>query len=449
MSRSAKIAEKYVSALENSDLITRGGKISAVYGILVEAQYCDVHLGELVNIIPAREERPIKAEVVGLRSDKVQLMPLSPSSGLCLSSQVVPLKSKMKIPVGNGLLGRVVDALGTPIDELGEVEVAAQRNVMPDPINPLKRAPINQGLSTGVKAVDLFCPLGRGQRIGIFAGSGVGKSTLLGMMARNTEADIIVIALIGERGREVGDFIRESLGPEGIKRAVVVVASAEQPAVLRRQAAYTATGIAEWFREQGKHVLLIMDSITRFALAQREIGLATGEPIGTRGYPASVFSLLPPLLERAGNLLSAGSITAVYTVLVEGDDLNEPVSDNMRAILDGHIVLSRDLVSRSHYPAIDCLNSLSRLQGALFSKEQSAAVAQLKLLLSTYEDAKDLIDMGAYESGSNTVLDTAIRLLPEIKALLLQDARATVSTDGLWKMVKQLTDRVGGKLIHG
>lgn len=274
------------------------------------------------------------------------------------------------VPVGAQLLGRVLDATGQPLDDLPMPEGLERKPRFVAPINPLHRTPIDKPLVTGVKAVDVFIPLGRGQRIGIFAGSGVGKSTLLGMMSTFTEADVIVIALIGERGREVGDFLRESLGEEGLKKAVVIAAAAEQPAVLRRQAAYTATTIAEWFRAQDKHVLLIMDSITRFALAQREIGLATGEPMGSRGYPPSVFALVPPLMERAGALAGQGSITGVYTVLVEGDDMNEPVADHMRAILDGHVVLSRSVAARGHWPAIDVLSSISRLAGKLRTNEQ-------------------------------------------------------------------------------
>jgi flagellum-specific ATP synthase len=310
------------------------------------------------------------------------------------------------------------------------------------PINPLHRSPINTTLDTGVKAVDVFTPLGRGQRVGIFAGSGVGKSTLLGMMSKYAEADVIVIALIGERGREVGDFIRDSLGPEGLKKAVVIAAAAEQPAVLRRQAAYTATTIAEWFRAQGKHVLLIMDSITRFALAQREIGLSTGEPMGSRGYTPSVFALLPPLMERAGALNGQGSITGVYTVLVEGDDMNEPVADHMRAILDGHIVLSRHVAARGHWPAIDVLHSISRLAGALYTQEQKGQVERLRSALGAYQNSVDLIELGAYEKGAQPLLDSMIALKPQFDALLQQTPQEHFATSGVWQTVLQLCQRL-------
>jgi flagellum-specific ATP synthase len=340
-----------------------------------------------------------------------------------------------------------VDALGQPLDDLPLPELERDHRFA-SPINPLHRKPINEVLVTGIKVVDLFIPLGRGQRIGIFAGSGVGKSTLLGMISKHTEADVTVIALIGERGREVGDFIRDSLGPDGLKSAVVVVASAEQPAVLRRQAAYTATSIAEWFRARGKHVLLIMDSITRFALAQREIGLATGEPMGSRGYPPSVFGLLPPLMERAGALRGQGTITGVYTVLVEGDDMNEPVSDHMRAILDGHVMLSRDLAARGHYPAIDVLHSISRLAGSLRNGSQKQSIDRIRNALGTYHSAHDLIQLGAYEKGSNPLLDKMIELKPDIDRMLCQQPGEHSAIDVSWKMVDSLAQKLAKVTDH-
>lgn len=428
--------------LQHVSLCQRMGRLTAIQGLVLEATGLDVRLGELVDIIPARGGESVIAEVVGLRSDHTLLMPYGPVEGLCLASEVLARGEAYTVAVGEQLLGRVLDATCQPLDDL---PLPANLRRMPRfvaPINPLHRAPIDKCLVTGVKAVDVFTPLGRGQRIGIFAGSGVGKSTLLGMMSQYADADVIVIALIGERGREVGDFIRDSLGPEGLKKAVVIAAAAEQPAVLRRQAAYTATTIAEDFRAQGKHVLLIMDSITRFALAQREIGLSTGEPMGSRGYPPSVFALLPPLMERAGALAGQGSITGVYTVLVEGDDMNEPVADHMRAILDGHIVLSRQVAARGHYPAIDVLHSISRLAGVLRNKDEKQLVEQLRSALGIYDNSEDLINLGAYEGGSHPVLDKMIVLKPEIDRLLRQAPEEHVAIDEAWLSVRRLVQQL-------
>lgn len=433
---------RYVTGVRQSNLTQAFGRICAIHGLVIEASGCDVHLGELVDILPARGGPKVLAEVVGLRENSILLMPYNSVEGLCLQSRIRPLGNALRVPVGESLLGRVITPLGEPLDDHGELIAESYSPSLGKPINPLKRSPINETLETGICAVDVFSPLGRGQRIGIFAGSGVGKSTLLGMMARHTKADVIVIALIGERGREVGDFLRDSLGDRGLSRAVTVVASAEQPAVFRRQAAYTATAIAEKFRSEGKHVLLIMDSMTRFAMAQREIGLATGEPMGSRGYPPSVFGLLPPLLERAGAITGEGSITAIYTVLVEGDDMNEPVSDHMRAILDGHIVLSRDLAARTHYPAIDVLHSISRLSGALTTLAQRQACDLLKKLLAEYNASADLIELGAYESGANPTLDTAIRMKPEIDKFLQQQPDVSVNREQSWKQVIMLTEKM-------
>lgn len=428
--------------LANTGLCRRVGRLSSIQGMLLHASGLDVRLGELVDILPAQGGEPIIAEVVGLRSDNSLLMPYSTVDGLSLSCTVHARGEAYTVPVGASLLGRVLDATCQPLDDRPAPEDVVRMPRFVAPINPLHRAPISKTLVTGVKAVDVFIPLGRGQRIGIFAGSGVGKSTLLGMMSQYAEADVIVIALIGERGREVGDFIRESLGPQGLQRVVVIAAAAEQPAVLRRQAAYTATTIAEWFRTQGQHVLLIMDSITRFALAQREIGLSTGEPMGSRGYPSSVFSLLPPLMERAGALQGQGSITGVYTVLVEGDDMNEPVADHMRAILDGHIVLSRGVAARGHWPAIDILHSISRLAGALRSTEQKDQVERLRSALGAYQSSADLIELGAYEKGSQPLLDVMIELKPELDRLLQQRPDQHFLAPGPWPSVKQLAERL-------
>jgi len=440
----AKLEAKALTQLAHSNLCRRVGRLTAIQGLVLEATGLDVRLGELVDVIPARGGEAVVAEVVGLRSEHVLLMPYGSVEGLCLASEVVARGEAFSVPVGAALLGRVIDATGQPLDDLPPPKglVSASRFVAP--INPLRRAPIDKALVTGVKAVDVFIPLGRGQRIGIFAGSGVGKSTLLGMMSKYAEADIIVIALIGERGREVGDFIRESLGPEGLKKAVVVAAAAEQPAVLRRQAAYTATTIAEWFRAQGRHVLLIMDSITRFALAQREIGLSTGEPMGSRGYPPSVFALLPPLMERAGAITGQGSITGVYTVLVEGDDMNEPVADHMRAILDGHIVLDRAIGARGQWPAIDVLHSISRLAGNLRNDEQKDAVERIRGALGTYQSSADLIELGAYEKGAHPLLDKMIELKPELDTFFKQAPRDHHPIANSWQTIQRLAQRLKG-----
>lgn len=430
--------------LEQAQLCRRVGRLSAIQGVMLEATGLDVRLGELCEITSDRGGQRVLAEVVGLRADVTLLMPYASVDGLSLASRVSGLGEGLRVPVGNQLLGRVLDATCAPLDDLQPLRGLQPKPRFVEPINPLHREPIDQPLVTGVKAVDVFTPLGRGQRIGIFAGSGVGKSTLLGMLSKHTEAEVIVIALIGERGREVGDFIRDSLGSEGMAKAVVIAAAAEQPAVLRRQAAYSATAVAEWFREQGKHVLLIMDSITRFALAQREIGLNAGEPMGSRGYPPSVFSLLPPLMERAGAVRGQGSITGIYTVLVEGDDMNEPVADHMRAILDGHIELNRDIAARGQWPAIDVLRSISRLAGGLRTPEQAKAVQGLRSAMATYRASADLIELGAYEPGSQPALDRYLEAKPEVDCLLHQAPGEQVTVEATWRAVYAITQRLAG-----
>lgn len=420
------LARAVTDHLARARLTRRTGRLVALQGLLAEAEGLDVRLGELVHIRPERGGPAVAAEVVGLRAERALLMPYGSLEGLCLASTVTATGDTWSVPVGEALLGRVVDATGEPLDGAGALPADLLRVPrVAAAINPLQRAAIDTPLLTGVRAIDLFTPVGQGQRIGIFAGSGVGKSTLLGMLARHTAADVVVIAMIGERGREVGDFLRDNLDAERRGRAVVVAASADQPAVLRRQAAYTATCIAEWFRDQGRHVLLVMDSVTRFALAQREIGLAAGEPVGSRGYPSSCFALLPPLLERAGRLAAGGSITALYTVLVEGDDMNEPVADHMRAILDGHVVLTRKLAEKNHYPAIDVLRSVSRLSGALQGGELRQGVATLRQALALHEEHADFIELGAYQKGANARLDRVVELRPAIEALLVQGAGET------------------------
>lgn len=426
------------SAVRQATLCRRHGRLKSVQGLVLEATGLDVRMGELVDIMPAHGGDALTAEVVGLSSERAVLMPFGPVDGLSLDSSVVARGEAFVIAVSDALLGRILDAQGRPLDDLPLPSGLTRKRCVAAPINPLHRTPINTPMMTGVKAVDVFMPFGRGQRMGIFAGSGVGKSTLLGMLSQHAEADVIVVALIGERGREIGDFIRDNLGAKGMRKAVVVAAPAEQPAVLRRQAAYTATIIAEEFRAQGKHVLLVMDSLTRFALAQREIGLSTGEPMGSRGYPPSVFARIPPLLERAGGIAGQGSITGIYTVLVEGDDINEPIADHLRAILDGHIVLSREAAARGHYPAIDVLQSISRLANALRTPQQRLLVARLRSGLGLYFQSKDMIELGAYAKGSDPLLDRMIALKPEMDALLQQAADEPVSPGQAWRSVHHL-----------
>ncbi len=440
------LEQSILKSLASAKLSRRCGRLVAVHGVLAEAEGLDATLGELVHIQPARGGAAVPAEVVGLKEARTLLMPYGPMEGLCLTSHVVTTGKTWSVPVGSALLGRVVDPTGQPLDDgpalPANMEMARRHAPA---INPMHRTAIDTPLMTGVRAVDWFTPLGQGQRMGIFAGSGVGKSTLLGMISRQTQADVVVIALIGERGREVSDFIQENLSAERRSRTVVVAASADQPAVLRRQAAYSATCMAEWFRAQGLHVLLIMDSITRFALAQREIGLATGEPIGNRGYPASCFSLLPPLLERAGKLSGKGSITGIYTVLVEGDDMNEPVADHMRAILDGHIVLGRKLAEKSHYPAIDVLKSISRLSGNLLEKDQARQVMLIRQALAFHQDHADFIELGAYQKGANLRLDRIIALKPAIDSFLQQPSAESSTAEKAQQQLKALAQSLEEK----
>lgn len=419
--------KRYISAIRNTDFVRRTGKVVQFFGLVVESAGPDVFVGELCHIYSRNHATPIAAEVVGLKDGKVLLMPYQELQGIGLGSEVIATGKPFHIPVGDALLGRVVDTFGVPMDNKSTPHCEQQYPIYADPINPLTRVPIKEVLETGVKAIDSLLTLGRGQRMGIFAGSGVGKSSLLGMIARNMNADINVIALVGERGREVLDFIDEILGPEGLSRSVVVVATSDQPALVRARAAMAATAIAEYFRDQGRDVVLTMDSVTRFAMAQREIGLAIGEPPTARGYTPSVFATLPKLLERGGTSNSGGSITALYTILVEGDDLNDPIADNIRAILDGHIVLSRQLANRAHYPAIDVLSSTSRLLADLVDGKDIHVIKQVIKLLSVYADARDMIEVGAYREGMNPVLDQAIRLMPGIDDFLMQDLSDAVS----------------------
>ena len=410
---------------------TRLGKVAKVVGLTIESIGPTAKLNDLCHIITKDTNQVINAEVVG--DDRVLLMPYDQVAGVGLGSRVENTNAPLKVKAGEELLGKTLDGLGNPIDgttlaPMQEYSVEAQ------PPDPLTREIIDQVLPLGVRAVDGLITIGRGQRIGIFAGSGVGKSTLLGMFARNTKADINVIALIGERGREVREFIERDLGPEGMKRSVLVVATSDKPALIRNKAAKTATAIAEYFRDQGKDVLLMMDSLTRFSMAQREIGLASGEPPVTRGYPPSVYSEMPKLLERAG-MAEKGSITGLYTVLVDGDDFNEPITDTARSILDGHIILSRKLGHKNHYPAIDILQSISRCMSQISTKEHKKMAGRLKNVLATYNEAEDLINIGAYKKGSNKNIDYAISKIDAVNAFLMQQTDEKYSFEEELKML--------------
>jgi FliI/YscN family ATPase len=415
----AALLERGLHRLREADLVRPLGKISKVVGLAVEVTGVTASVGEVCQI--RSRERRLLAEVVGFRDGRLLLMPLGDLMGINPGAEVQALGRPQTVPVGPSLLGRVIDGLGRPLDDgppLGGAEVRPIYDHAPPPA--LGRQRIAEPLETGMRVVDAILPIGRGQRIGIFSGSGVGKSVLLGSLASHTAADVNVIALIGERGREVREFIERDLGPEGLARSVVVVATADEPPLLRRQAAFAATAVAEFFRDAGRTVLLMMDSLTRLAMVQREIGLAVGEPPATRGYPPSVFALLPRLLERAGTTAHAGNITGIYTVLVEGDDLNDPIADAARAILDGHVVLSRELAGANHYPAIDVLGSVSRLTHDLLTEAEYRAASALRDHLATYRAARDLVTIGAYVRGSDEKIDRALGALDAVNAFLRQ-----------------------------
>lgn len=415
------------------------GRVTRVIGLTIESEGPNAHLGELCNIRGGRGAEPLLAEVVGFRENRVLLMPLGSLSGLAPGAEVIGTGQAMSVPLGKELLGRVIDGLGKPIDGKGSFRGEVIYPVHNQPPDPMTRLRIKEPLSLGIRSIDSLITCGRGQRVGIFSGSGVGKSSLLAMCARYTSADIIVIGLIGERGREVRDFIERDLGPEGLSRAVVVVSTSDQPALVRVKGALVTTAIAEYFRDQGKNVLLIMDSLTRVAMALREVGLAIGEPPATRGYPPSVFAFMPGLLERSG-ANEVGTITGLYSVLVEGDDLQEPVTDTVRGILDGHIVLSRKLAGEGHYPPVDVLQSVSRLMPEITSQEDFQAAGKLRRLLSAYDNARDLISIGAYKRGSDSNVDKALERMDGIKSFLQQelDEKATYEDafSGLRKLVE-------------
>lgn len=412
--------DKYFKVVEKVEPIKTNGKVTQIIGLIIESQGPGASLGELCHVFPNNGSPKIQAEVVGFKENKLLLMPLGELTGIGPGCEVVSTGGSFRIGVGQRLLGRVLDGLGAPLDGLGPLETEAEYPVNGSPPNPLKRKRICEPVSMGVKALDGMLTCGMGQRVGIFAGSGVGKSTLLGMVARNTSADVNVIALIGERGREVREFLEKDLGEEGLKRSVVIAATSDQPALVRLKGALVATTIAEYFRDQGMNVMLMMDSVTRFAMAQREVGLAVGEPPATRGYTPSVFAVLPKLLERSGTS-DSGTMTGLYTVLVDGDDHNEPIADAVRGILDGHIVLSRDIAMQNHYPAIDILSSVSRVMADITDKDHIKAAGQVKSLMATYRDAKDLLDIGAYARGSNPRIDEAVDKIDGIMTFLRQD----------------------------
>ncbi len=415
---------KYHEALEHASLLQQYGKITRVVGLVIQAIGLTASVGELCEIHRHRshkgDEETIPAEVVGFEDEQILLMPLGGIWGIRPMDRVRRSGVPLRIPVGSSLLGRVVDALGQPIDNGPALVLPDSYPVHNIPPNPFLRRRIREPIATGVRAIDALLTCGKGQRVGIFAGSGVGKSTLLGMIARYTSADVNVIALVGERGREVREFVEEELGEEGLRRSVVIVATSDQPPLLRVQGAFTATAIAEYFRDQGHDVLFMMDSVTRFAMAQREIGLAIGEPPTTRGYTPSVFARLPTLLERAGTTEGQGSITGLYTVLVEGDDMNEPIADAARSILDGHIELSRDLASQGHYPAIRVLSSLSRVMDDLITPEHQLAAQRVRQVLADYEQIREAHQLGVYNQGMNPRSDFAIQQVDQIHAFLRQ-----------------------------
>jgi len=409
--------------------LIREGVLRRAVGLTLEAVGCEAPLGATCKVEVA-DGGWVDAEVVGFAGERTYLMPSAELHGLLPNARVVPLRRRGRVEVGEGLLGRVIDNDGDPLDGKGPIRGEGSVRMAGTSINPLAREPITRPLDVGVRAINALLPIGRGQRVGLFAGSGVGKSTLLGMMTRYTAADVIVVGLVGERGREVRDFVESTLGEEGLRRAVVVAAPADRPPLARLQGAYRATAIAEWFRDQGLHVLLLMDSLTRFAQAQREIGLSVGEPPTTRGYPPSVFARLPALVERAGNgAAGRGSITAFYTVLTEGDDPQDPIADAARAILDGHILLSRRIADSGLYPAIDIESSVSRVVTEIADEDWRGRIRELKRLVSAYNANRDLIAIGAYQAGSNPAVDEALARWPEVLAFLGQDVRLAADLD--------------------
>ena len=430
--------KKYSDSLAKFDTLERAGRVTKIVGLAVEATGPSSKIGDVCEMFTLDGERSMRAEIVGFRDGQTLLMPFGSLEGIGLGSYVVYTGKALRVPVGTALVGRILDALGNPFDDMPPPKIDAWYPADNDPPNPLTRERIKEVMPLGVKAIDSMLTVGRGQRLGIFAGSGVGKSTLLGMMARYAVADINVIVLVGERGREVRDFIEKDLGEEGLRKSVLIIATSDQPALLRLKCAMTGTAVAEFFRDQGKKVLLLMDSLTRFAMAQREIGMAAGEPPVSRGFPPSVFAILPRLLERSG-MSDKGSITGLYTVLVEGDDMNEPISDTVRGILDGHIVLSRAIANSNHYPPIDILGSVSRVMPDIVSKEHLQEFGTIKNMIAVYREAEDLINIGAYREGANAEIDRSVKLHNPIQSFLKQDMMDSFTFDATLDIMRGIT----------
>ena len=429
---------KYEDLLRRINPVCVNGKVSEIVGLMVEGRGPAASIGDVCGILPVNGNTALEAEVVGFKKGKVLLMPLQSIQGLGPGCKILSLGRKASIGVGKGLLGRVIDGLGNPIDNKGPIDFSDEYPIYADPINPLDRGRIVEPMDLGIRALNALFTCGKGQRMGIFAGSGVGKSVLMGMIALNTRADVNVIGLIGERGREVREFLEKNLGEEGLKRSVVVVAASDMHPLVRMRAAYVATTVSEYFRDQGNDVLLMVDSLTRFAMAQREVGLSVGEPPTTKGYTPSVFSLLPKLLERSGSVEGVGSITGLYTILVEGDDFNEPISDAARSILDGHISLSRNLANKNHYPAIDVLQSISRVMIDVVSPEHKSKAGELMNIVATYRKAEDLINIGAYVRGSNPDIDYAIDMIEKVNGFLKQNIGERVDFESAGNQLVEL-----------
>lgn len=430
--------EKYTEAVNATHLTRDSGKVTEVNGMLIKGYLPGASVGSIVQIIPSGLEKSFLAEVVGFKDKHVLMMALNDMRGVALGSKIVLSRQIATVKAGDDLLGRVVDGLGRPLDDKGDIENFREVPLYSEVKNPLQRRPIRTPLDVGVRAINGALTVGQGQRVAIMAGSGVGKSVLLGMMAKNTTADVNVIAMIGERGREVREFIEHDLGPEGMARSVVVCVTSDQSPLLRMRGAYVATAMAEYFCAQGKNVLLMMDSITRFAMAQREIGLSTGEPPSQKGYTPSVFATLPKLLERAGSFEGEGSITGFYTTLVEGDDMNDPIGDSVRSIVDGHIVLSRALAHRGHFPAIDVMQSASRVMKAVSAPEHVKLAQKLKEALAIYKDAEDLINIGAYKAGSNPKIDKTLKVIDNVHAFLKQSSDDATDFTKTIRMLQQI-----------
>lgn len=429
--------EHLVARAKNAQSLERRGRVVQLIGLVIESEGPVAAVGDICRIESTRHDHSTLAEVVGFRNNRLLLMPLGEVHGIHPGSDVIAVGEAMTFPAGESLKGRVIDSLGRPLDNLGPISADRQVSLQLRPPHPLQRQRIHHSFETRIKAIDTLIPCGRGQRLGIFAGSGVGKSTLLGMIAGQGEADVNVIALIGERGREVREFLERDLTEQGRKKSVIIVATSNEPALARLKGAFLGMAIAESFRDQGQNVLLMMDSITRFAMAQREIGLSVGEPPATRGYPPSVFSLMPQLLERAGTN-ERGAITGLFTVLVEADDLNDPIADAARSILDGHIVLSRELATSNHYPAIDVLESVSRLTTDLLSPEQRALAGKARDLMAVYRRNQDLIQIGAYTVGTHAAVDAAIKAREPLQAFLRQNTEEGVSSQDSWKWLQKV-----------